>query len=61
MARVETTFETYLRKELAEGKIDFSIRVDENLHFYIYPRDKDGETLDFQVNGNQLICITETS
>lgn len=43
----------YLKKELAEGKIDFEIRVTLNdrsdPEFYIHPIGKDGATADFVI------------
>jgi hypothetical protein len=58
------TLEQYLNNESMEFKIDFSIRVyawnDGKPHFYIHPTGKDGKTLDFEVNGNQLIPIYKT-
>lgn len=59
---VETTFEDYLRSQMIQG-IDFRIRVitrmDGKLVFYIHPLEKDGETLDFMVEGNKLECVTQ--
>ena len=55
------TLEEYIQKETEEGKFDFHIRVyawNEGVpRFYIHPQYKDGETLDFEVKGNNLIPI----
>jgi len=51
------TFEDYLKKEIGEGKIDFSIRATyyrAELKFYIHPEGKDGCTEDYIVTGNTL-------
>lgn len=36
----------YLEESRKNGVIDFHLRIDSDTHFYIYPVDKDGETLD---------------
>jgi hypothetical protein len=36
----------YLEENMANGVIDFSLRIDSDTHFYIHPQDKDGQTLD---------------
>lgn len=52
------TLEDYFRRELSEGKIDFRLRVtldsDNRPQFYLHPLDRDGQTVDFCVEGNDL-------
>ena len=56
---MDSTFERYLRNgiELA-GIIDYQIRAtianDGRVTCYIHPDSRDGDTADFEVNGNQL-------
>jgi len=49
----------YFRENAKNGIIDFSLRafVQQNgiITFYIHPDGKDGETLDYEVNGNDLV------
>jgi hypothetical protein len=54
------TLEDYLRSELREGKIDFSIRASlfhGSVRFYIHPDGRDGGTKDFEVRKNNLITL----
>lgn len=50
--------EQYLIENIEKGVIDFSIRAslkeDGRVVFYIHPSDQDGETLDFELQGNNL-------
>jgi len=50
--------EPYLRSELEKGNIDFSVRArigaDGYVYIYIHPTGKDGETMDYEVNDDQL-------
>jgi hypothetical protein len=43
---------------MVEGNIDLSMRVsvdkDGKLSFYIHPANRDGYTMDYTVNGNEL-------
>lgn len=53
-------FETYLKENYKKNTIDYAIRVEVvegKSRFYIYPNRKDGITLDFEVNGNELIPL----
>jgi len=47
----------YLKKELAEGKIDHSLRASINsageISFYIHPEGRDGDTLDIMLKPGQ--------
>ena len=58
------TLEQYLKDCAAEGIIDFSIRAtvigDDDVTFYIHPDSKDGDTVDFSVNGNLLKTESDT-
>lgn len=51
-------FESYLRQEMQDGKIDFQIRStaesDGRVTFYIHPEGKSGDTEDYEVAGNVL-------
>lgn len=47
------TLEQYLKENAENGIIDHSIRSDGKT-FYIHPDGKDGDTLDFEVDGNNL-------
>lgn len=52
------TLEQYLKDDHDRGVVDHSIRAHEHegkVTFYIHPSGKDGDTLDFQVQGNVLI------
>ena len=53
------TMEQYLRNGLVSHIIDYEIRVtisnENRITFYIHPKGKDGETLDFEVKGNILL------
>ena len=66
------TLEQYFRESIKENKIDHAIRCDDcshiaqsgllafggdDVHFYIHPDGKSGETLDFIVRGNKLIQV----
>ena len=52
------TLEDYLREAMQENHIDFHVRStitgDGRVTFYIHPSDGDGETADFEVEGNEL-------
>lgn len=51
------TLEQYLKDNTVNGVIDHSIRAQvtpEGVTFYIHPSDRDGDTLDFRVEGNVL-------
>lgn len=52
--RETITLDKYLRKEMAEGKIDFAFRAaeteDGHIYFYVHPQGKDGDTRDFYLN-----------
>lgn len=53
------TLEEYFIRNWNKNIIDFSLRIslsiDDEVRFYIHPEGKDGETLDFIVNKNNLI------
>ena len=52
------TLEQYLRDCYTANVIDHSVRcrvVGDAVTFYIHPAGKDGDTLDFLVNGNTLL------
>ncbi len=53
------TLEQYIKDNNENGIIDFSIRAGSSEHgstmFYIHPTGIDGDTLDFEVQGNTLI------
>lgn len=53
-----TTLEEFFKKNRAEDIIDYRVRsylgADGVTHFYIHPLDRNGETLDFTVAGNDL-------
>ena len=54
--------EEYLRCELKNGIIDFSIRaqeIDGVISFYIHPDGKDGGTQDYTVRGENVKPISE--
>jgi hypothetical protein len=55
------SFEEYLRSENAKAHIDFRIRTirgpNNELDFYIHPDGADGDTLDFEVRGNELVRL----
>ena len=49
--------EPYLREELKNGAIDFSLRAhieNGSLYIYIHPQGKDGKTMDYEVKDDQL-------
>lgn len=51
------TLTEYFEEAYQKGIIDHSLRVsiDEGgYYFYIHPQNHDGETLDFQADGNEL-------
>lgn len=54
-------FEAYLKENLRKNVIDHSIRANINsngeITFYVHADGHDSDTLDFQVNGNELIPI----
>lgn len=54
--------ETYLRENCRRNAIDHSIRAmcDDagNVSFYIHPANVNGDTLDFAVNGNELLPLS---
>ena len=54
------TLEQYLRENSNKGVIDHAIRAQINdngwVSFYIHPHGVDGDTLDFDVNENQLFA-----
>jgi hypothetical protein len=57
---IYTTLEDYLRKELHEGKIDFTFRAtagnDDRVHIYIHPLNAGGETTPpLLVKGNLVV------
>lgn len=55
------TFEEYLLEAQKEGIIDFALRAtqtDDGIQIYIYPYGKDGDSIDFKVEGNNLILIS---
>jgi hypothetical protein len=52
-----TTLEKYLQEDMERGVIDHWVRVNNDGTFYIRPANTDGDTLDFAVNGNELIPI----
>lgn len=57
------TLQEYLAEASEKGIIDFSIRcqvTDSSTEFYIYPLGKDGKTLTFQVESNNLNLVSET-
>jgi hypothetical protein len=54
------TFEDYLEKSGTACGIEFrlvAVKSDGPICFYIHPTGKDGETVDFRVQGNTLIQI----
>ncbi|MEP3114912.1 hypothetical protein [Nisaea sp.] len=57
------TLETYLTDAERAGVIDHRLRMqrgpDGKIRFYIHPVDVDGETLDFEVQGNSLHEVFE--
>ena len=59
-----TTLQDYLTKEGNEGmKTEFRLvaskqRSDKVVTIYIHPLGKDGQSLDFEIDGNTLRCIT---
>jgi hypothetical protein len=52
------TLEDYFKENFEEGRVEFSVMAninnDNKVEFYIRPTDKDGETIDFVVEGNSL-------
>lgn len=52
------TFETYLTDAERDGVIDHRVRLQRGsrgeVRIYIHPNDVDGQTLDFEVQGNSL-------
>ena len=56
---MQSQLSEYFRENAKNGIIDFSLRafVQQNgiITFYIHPDGKDGETLDYEVNGNDLV------
>lgn len=56
-----TDLETYLKESYDNVTIDHIIRASVNdageVFFYVHPFGRDGETLDFKVEGNQLIPL----
>lgn len=52
------TLEQYFHENMDQDVIDFSVRArsfgNGRVGFYIHPDDRDGETLDFMVQGNTL-------
>lgn len=58
------TFEEYLIKAQKEGIVDFVLRAtqtDEGIQIYIYPYGKDGDSVDYKVEGNNLKFISVAS
>jgi hypothetical protein len=57
------TLEQYFKKNLERDAIDHALRAsvtpDGNVTFYIHADGRDSDTLDFFVNGNQLIPIPQ--
>jgi hypothetical protein len=54
----QLTLEEYLARDHARHVIDHTIRChvhNGKVTFYIHPNNVDGETLDFEVEGNRLI------
>jgi hypothetical protein len=56
---VATNLEQYLRANADGGITEFRIsaRVGDAAGFYIHPMGKDGATVDFAVEGNQLVTL----
>lgn len=53
------TLQQYLEQNVAHGVIDFDLRANVDadtgeVTFYIHPEGKDGETLDWVTEGNQV-------
>jgi len=65
MSKPTVTLEEYLRSEMASDKIDFSIRSrinDGRVTFYIHPDGRrDGQTVVFFVDGNNLSTVPKIS
>ena len=56
---VHNSLEAFFRKHLNKGIIDYSVRAHEkengHITFYIHPSGCDGDTVDFEVSGLQLV------
>lgn len=54
-------FEQYLRENLLNGIVDFSLRAHEtaagSIEFYVHPARHGGETPDYRVFGNRLTQV----
>jgi len=52
------TLEDYFRNGIDKNIIDFAVRAErtdeDRIVFYIHPLNQDGETADFEINGNEL-------
>ncbi|AFY43672.1 hypothetical protein [Nostoc sp. PCC 7107] len=60
---MEHTLEEFLQRHQAKA-VDFGLRAEcykGQWRFYIHPQHVDGETWDFEVNGNQLTCVSVPS
>lgn len=59
---VEVTLEEYINSEIPNGYGEFRLvanrNPDKTLKFYLHPLNRDGETRDFAVNGDEVVCIT---
>lgn len=57
------TLETYLTDAERAGVIDHSLRMqrgkDGDVRFYIHPHGVDGDTMDFEVQGNALFQVSD--
>lgn len=64
MNKPSQSFEEYLRKNNTKMIIDHALRISRNadnkIQFYIHPSGKDGETLDFEVEGNVLKLVNRS-
>ena len=58
------TFEEYLIEAQKKRIIDFAFRAtqtDDGIQIYIYPNGKDGDSIDFKVENNNLVLISVAS
>jgi hypothetical protein len=57
------TLESFMKKAFEAGHIDLHARVylgDGKVHFYIHEQGHSSQTLDFEVNGNELALKAST-
>lgn len=64
LPRTQISLQDYFRHELAEGKTEFRVVVNSEeedgvTKLYIHPLDRDGQSRDFAIVGNEVSDITQ--